>query len=191
MHAGRTATAAGYANPGEQAMYSKTTILCAALAMAGLSAPPAMARDACLVGRWSPDGNGAAEWVQRQAPGMKMMVTRQVATLRLNDDGSYSLQSQLRAESANDGLTARSDGTFSARGSWSSADGKLTLAPTASTTDGKVELGAGDGRSTGFALPRSGAQNTIHEYACAGDTLETRMRVPGVADPIVQRYRRQ
>lgn len=171
-------------------MNSKTTCLLLTVA-AGLSAAPAMARDACLVGRWSPQGNGAAEWVQRQAPGMKMMVTQQVATLRLGADGSYSLQSQVRAEAANDGRTARSDGTFSARGSWSSADGKLTLAPTASTTDGKVELDAGNGRSTGFPLPKSGAQNTIHAYACKGDMLETRMRIPGAADPIVQRYRRQ
>ena len=172
-------------------MNSKTTILCVLAMAAGLTAAPAMARDACLVGHWSPDGNGAAEWVQRQAPGMKMMVTQQVATLRLAADGSYSLDSQVRAEAANQGLTARSNGNFSARGSWGSADGKLTLAPTASTTDGKVELGSGNGRSTGFALPKSGAQNTVHEYACKGDVLETRMRIPGVADPIVQRYRRQ
>ncbi|TYT26520.1 copper resistance protein NlpE [Luteimonas viscosa] len=173
-------------------MNGKATILGVLAAVAaGLPAAPARARDACLVGSWSPVGNGAAEWVQRQAPGMKMMVTQQVATLRLGADGHYSLQSQVRAEAGNEGRSARSDGTFSARGSWSSADGKLTLAPTASTTDGKVELGAGNGPTTGFALPKSGAQATIHEYACKGDVLETRMPIPGVADPIVQRYRRQ
>lgn len=173
-------------------MHSRTLILgvLAALA-AGVPAAPAMARDACLVGRWTPEGNGAAEWVQRQAPGMKMLVTQQVATLRLGADGDYSLQSQVRAEAATAGVTARSDGAFTARGSWRSAGNQLTLAPAASTTDGKVELGAGNGRSTGFALPKSGVQTTVHEYVCTGDVLETRMRIPGVADPIVQRYRRQ
>lgn len=173
-------------------MHSRTLFLgvLAALA-AGVPAAPAMARDACLVGHWTPDGNGAADWVQRQAPGMRMMVTRQVATLRLGADGDYSLQSQVRAEAANAGVAARSNGAFSARGRWHSAGNQLTLAPAASTTDGTVELAAGNGRSTGFALPKSGAQATVHEYTCRGDVLETRLRIPGVADPIVQRYRRQ
>ncbi|WP_202844981.1 hypothetical protein [Luteimonas saliphila] len=157
---------------------------------AGLSSPQALARDTCLVGSWSPVGNGAAEWIQRQAPGMKMAVTQQAALLRLEADGRYSLRSQVQAEAGAQGKSARSHGTFSARGTWTSADGKLSLVPSASATDGKVEIGA-NGRSAAMALPESTAQTTTHEYRCAGAELETRMRVPGHGDPIVQRYRRQ
>ncbi|MGY1410831.1 MULTISPECIES: hypothetical protein [unclassified Luteimonas] len=173
-------------------MKSETRIPRLLLVLAAtVAAPHAAAGDACLAGDWSPVGNGAAEWMQRQVPGMKMAVTEQVATLHLGGDGSYSLGAQLRAEAGQQGRSARSDGTFSAQGRWTSADGRLTLVPTASDTEGRVEMRAGDGRSTGFALPRSTAQTTVHEYACSGDTLETRMPIPGSAHPIVQRYQRR
>ena len=51
--------------------------------------------------------------------------------------------------------------------------------------------GAGTAEAdTTIAMPRSPAQATSHEYSCRGGELETRIRIPGVADPIVQRYRR-
>ena len=157
-----------------------------------LPTAPAQARDACLVGSWSPEGNGAAEWVQRQAPGMKMAITRQVATLVLDADGSYRLQSQIQARATGQGAaSARSDGRYSAQGRWSSEAGKLTLAPSASKADGKVELASGDGAGTTIAMPDSPARTTSHEYTCRGGELETRMQIPGIADPIVQRYRKQ
>lgn len=166
----------------------------AALALAAcLPTAPAQARDACLVGSWSPEGNGAAEWVQRQAPGMKMAITQQVATLILAADGSYRLQSQIQARATGQGstLSARSDGRYSAQGRWSSEAGKLTLVPSASKMDSKVELASGDGAGTTIAMPESPAQTTSHEYTCRGGELETRMKIPGSADPIVQRYRKQ
>ena len=109
----------------------------AALTLAAcLPTAPAQARDACLVGSWSPEGNGAADWVQRQAPGMKMAITRQVATLVLAADGSYRLKSQIEARATGQGsASARSGGRFSAQGRWSSEDGKLTLAPSTSRVD--------------------------------------------------------
>lgn len=157
-----------------------------------LVAAPAAARDACLVGSWSPVGNGAAEWVQRQAPGMRMAVTRQVASLELAADGSYRLQAQVQARaSGGSGASARSDGRFSARGRWTGSDGKLTLAPAASDADGHVELSSPGGGGTRFAMPDAPAQATTQDYTCRAGELETRMRIPGIADPIVQRYRRQ
>ena len=164
----------------------------AALALAAcLPTTPAQAGDACLVGTWSPQGNGAAEWVQRQAPGMKMAITHQVATLVLAADGSYRQQSQIQASATGQHATsARSDARFSARGRWSSEAGRLTLTPSESEMDGKVELGSGSGGGTTMALPESPAQTASHEYSCRGGELETRMKIPGIADPIVQRYRR-
>lgn len=157
-----------------------------------LAAAPVAARDACLVGSWSPVGNGAAEWVQRQAPGMRMAVTRQVATLELAADGSYRLQAQVEARASGaGGASARSDGRFSAQGRWTSSEGRLTLAPAASDGDGQVEMSSAAGAGTRFALPDAPAQPTTQEYTCRGGELETRMRIPGIADPIVQRYRRQ
>ena len=164
----------------------------AALALAGcLPTTPARAGDACLVGSWSPQGNGAAEWLQRQAPGMKMAVTRQAAILVLAADGSYRQQSRIQASATGpDAASARSDGRYSAHGRWSSEAGRLTLSPSASDVDGQVELATGDGAGTAIAMPRSPAQATSLEYTCRGDALETRVRIPGSADPIVQRYRR-
>lgn len=160
------------------------------LLAAMLPAMPALARDACLVGSWSPVGNGAAEWIQRQAPGLRMAVTQQAASLRLDADGSYSLQSEIHAEAGDPARSARSLGTFSARGTWASADGTLSLVPAASSTNGRVEMRSAAG-TTGFALPDAPAQPTRQQYRCAGDGLETRLRVPGNSEPIVQRYRRQ
>ncbi len=162
-----------------------------AVSLAGGCAAPAVARDACLVGSWTPLGNGAADWVRRQAPGMRMAITQQAANLRLDVDGSYRAQAQVEAEASGPSRRARSNAAYSASGSWTSADGRLTLAPATSASRGAVEVGPGDGRSSRMALPAATAQPAMQEYSCSGDTLETRMRIPGSADPIVQRYRRQ
>ena len=159
--------------------------------VAGLSASPAMARDTCLVGHWSPVGNGAAEWVQRQAPGMKMATPQQAASLTLRADGGYSARSQMQAEATSGAMSARSGGSFSAQGGWSSSGGQLTLTPSASSMDGTMQISAGKGPPVGAKMPKAAAQPTTYQYSCSGPTLETRMRIPGVADPIVQRYRRQ
>lgn len=173
-------------------MKCEPTIPAVLLALvAGLSAPAAMARDTCLVGNWSPVGNGAAEWVQRQAPGMKMATPQQVASLSLHADGSYNARSQVRTEAASGTMSARSGGSFSAQGGWSSSGGQLTLTPSASSMDGSMEISAGKGPPVQLKLPKAAAQPTTYQYGCSGPALETRMRIPGVADPIVQRYRRQ
>ncbi|KAF1686853.1 hypothetical protein B1992_05520 [Pseudoxanthomonas broegbernensis] len=164
----------------------------ALLFAAGMAATiPAMAVDACLVGTWSPEGNGAAEWVQRQSPGMKVLVQQEVATLRLNADGSYSAQARMRMEGRAAQVAARSGGSFSAQGGWSASGDRLTLVPSASRLDGTVDVSAGKAGTRGHRLPSKAARPTAYQYACGTGTLETRMRIPGVSDPIVQRYRRQ
>ena len=163
----------------------------ALLAMAGAWAPSALAGDACLVGSWTPVGNGAAEWVQRQAPGMKMMVQQQVATMQLRGDGSYRLDAQVQAQAGHQGMGARSQGRFSASGQWSSRDGELTLVPVKSDMDASMVLSNGKDAAPAMKLPGGQARPTVHQYRCSGADLETRMRIPGSKDPIVQRYRRQ
>ncbi len=154
-------------------------------------AGPAIAGDPCLVGTWEPQGNGAAEWVQRQAPGMKMAVTRQAGSIQFGADGAYRLSAQVQAAAAGrDGIQARSTGKFAAQGRWSTAGGNLTLTPSASDIDGRTELSGKGGRMS-MRMPDTGSRPTTQAYTCSGGELETRMQVPGVADPIVQRYRRQ
>jgi len=158
--------------------------------LAALCPAPASAMDPCLVGTWEPEGNGAAEWVQRQAPGMKMAVSRQAASLHLGADGRYRLHAQVQAAGERDGIRARSDGRFAAQGGWRSADGSLTLTPSSSDTDATTEL-SGKGGRVSFKTPRGDTRPTTQQYRCRGSELETRMQIPGVTDPIIQRYRRQ
>ena len=172
-------------------MMKSTTPMIALLALAGAWAPLALARDACLVGTWSPVGNGAAEWVQRQAPGMKMMIQQQAATMQLRGDGSYQMDSQIQAQASQAGMGARSQGRFSASGQWSSAGAELTLVPAKTDMDASLSMSSGKRSMPAIRLPKGEAKPTVHEYRCSGAELETRMRIPGSADPIVQRYRRQ
>ncbi|HLT44224.1 MAG TPA: hypothetical protein VK000_06140 [Luteimonas sp.] len=145
-------------------------------------------RDACLVGTWNPVGNGAAEWVERQAPGIRMAITHQAATLVLLDDGRYRQHTRIQASTtAPGGERARSDAHSSAAGQWRSVEGTLTLTPSGSDMGGTVKPDSG----AAFILPEAQVQATDQAYTCRGDDLETRLQIPGIDDPIVQRYRRQ
>jgi hypothetical protein len=155
--------------------------------LAALASPA----DPCLVGHWQPEGNGAAEWVQRQAPGMRMGIQQQVADMWLRADGSYSVQAQLRTRADGADLQGRSQASFAGQGRWSAHGNQLTLTPVSGQSDGDLEVGNARGASHRFRLPAFKPQPTVQHYSCTASTLETRMQVRGVADPIVQRYRRK
>jgi len=161
-----------------------------------LAAPLAAASPAdCLVGRWEPDGNGAAEWVQRQAPGMQMAIQQQAAELELRADGSYSAWAQVQAQAGagGSGLHGSSRAQLTARGRWSADAGTLTLVPDASASQasGSLEVGNGRGLAQKLKLPQLRPQASSQQYSCSGQLLETRTQIRGVADPVVQRYRRK
>ncbi|NLW96056.1 hypothetical protein [Luteimonas wenzhouensis] len=158
---------------------------------AGACAGPAAGRDACLVGRWKPVGNGAAEWIARQGSGLRVAVHNQVASMRLDADGRYWAGSTIDASSSLGGRSARGTATHAASGTWTSANGTLVLQPSQADSGGSVEVRAGDGRATRMPIPAQGGGALAQEYRCSGDTLETRIRIPGSNDPIVQRFVRE
>src|SRR5690606_13956593 len=191
--AGPVATTCGRGPPTKEDPMTRlaSSLAPAALALAlGASTQAALPpdRDACLVGTWNPVGNGAAEWVERQAPGIRMAITHQAATLVLLDDGRYREHTRIQASTtAPGGERARSDAHSSAAGQWRSPEGTLTLAPSRSEMGGTVKPDPG----AAFILPEAQVQATDQAYICRGDELETRLQIPGIADPIVQRYRRE
>lgn len=166
------------------------TIGLATLALVSCAAT-AQARDACLVGSWSPVGNGAAEWIERNSRGMRLQINHQVARMRLDADGRYHVASEIDASSALGRQGARGTTTYAASGRWTSEGGKLTLTPSRTEVEGSVAIHAGDGRTTRMAIPDQGGGATTQAYRCSGDSLETRIQLPGFADPIVQRFERE
>ena len=173
-------------------MYTSCGLMRTFLALATLTmAGHVHAADTCLVGSWEPVGNGAADWVQRQSPGMKAMVQQQVASLRLEADGSFRAQAQLRSTTEVDGIRGSSNGNHATQGTWSSSGNQLTLTPSSSQNHGELSVGAGKASPLRMKLPQFKAQPSLQQYTCTATTLETRMQIRGVADPILQRYRRR
>src|SRR5690606_4604050 len=99
--------------------------------------------------------------------------------------------STIDASSSLGGRSARGTATHAASGTWTSANGTLVLQPSQADSGGSVEVRAGDGRATRMPIPAQGGGALAQEYRCSGDTLETRIRIPGSNDPIVQRFVRE
>lgn len=148
----------------------------------------AIAADACLPGRWAPQGHGAAEWMARNAPGMKVQVQQQQGAMVFKADGTYTVAQAVRGKvqpSANvPAGTMQSE--FQSRGRWRAQGGTLVLEPEQGASAGKLDM---QGRSTRtrMAMPN---QTSRVAYSCSGDRMETRMQMPGHKEPIVQRFQR-
>jgi hypothetical protein len=155
-----------------------------------LAAPAAaQSRDACLVGRWAPDGNGAAEWLQRAVPGMRASVPAQSGVLELRRDGTFVAHAATQGQVQARHLRGDMQGRFASRGTWRGASGRMDLVPERQAIEGRMSVTDGARRHT-QALPQGPASPTAYAYTCAGAGLTTRMSVPGSVIPLVQRYRR-
>lgn len=149
----------------------------------------AQPRDPCLVGRWAPVGNGAAEWLQRAVPGMRASVPVQSAVLELRRDGMFTAYADSHGQVRAPRLRGDVQGRFASRGTWRGAAGRLDLVPRQQAIAGRLSITDGARRHT-QALPQGPASPTAYAYTCAGAGLTTRMNVPGSSIPLVQRYRR-
>jgi hypothetical protein len=171
-------------------MSRRATIRLLALLCAGLCAAPAAASDRCLIGRWQPDGNGAAEWMQRTAPGMRVSVDQQQGELELRADGRYVAHNRLQTRATSQGARGTAEGSFQAAGTWRAAEGHLTLVPERGGASGHMDVESRSGGRVRQALPSAAATTTRFGYRCSGDGLETSLQIPGSGVPMVQRYRR-
>lgn len=117
--------------------------------------PPvaAQSRDACLVGRWAPVGNGAAEWLERAVPGMRASVPVQAGVLELRRDGTYAAHAAGRGEVQSRHLRGDMQGRFAARGTWRGAAGRFELVPVHQSIDGRLAVTDG-ARRHAAALPQ-------------------------------------
>lgn len=154
-------------------------------------AAPAFAEDACLVGKWQPQGNAAAEWMRRNAPGTEVSVNNQSGAVEFRADGSYAAGGSADVAMSGPGgkRASTQDARFHSQGTWSAERGTLTLRPTRETASGRMQIAAPDGRRISVPMPTGATQPQSLRYTCNGASLETRMAIPN-ATPIVQRYRR-
>jgi hypothetical protein len=160
------------------------------LSLLALASPvAAQSRDACLVGRWPPFGNGAAEWLERAVPGMRASVPAQSGVLELRRDGTFAAHAATQGQVQSRHLRGDMQGRFASRGTWRGAGGHLDLVPDRQAIEGRLSVTDGARRHT-QALPQGPVSPTAYAYTCAGAEMTTRMRVPGSAIPLVQRYRR-
>ena len=152
---------------------------------------PVLAADACVVGKWQPLGNAAAEWMRRNAPGINVAVANQQGTLEFRADGSYVAAGSAEASaSASNGTRAQTrDARFQASGTWSASADTLTLRPARESVRGSMQMTTPDGRSIDLPMPSGAPAVQRMAYTCAGAALETRTPMPN-ATPIIQRYRR-
>ena len=160
------------------------------LLCAGLCAAPAVAADRCLVGRWQPDGNGAAEWMRKTMPGMQVSVDQQQGELELRADGRYVAHNRLQTRAASAGTRGSAEGSFQAAGTWRAAEGHLTLVPERGGASGHMDVESRSGGRVRQPLPGAPASTTRFAYRCSGERLDTTLQIPGSSVPMVQRYRR-
>lgn len=161
-----------------------------ALLCVGVCTASAAASDRCLVGRWQPDGNGAAEWMQKTMPGMRVSVDQQQGELELRADGRYVAHNRLQTRATSPGARGSAEGSFQAAGTWRAAEGHLTLVPERGGASGHMDVESRSGGRVRQALPSAAASTTRFAYRCSGERLETTLQVPGSSVPMVQRYRR-
>lgn len=162
-----------------------------AFAVAALAAAPAAAAEACVIGKWQPLGNAAAEWMRRNAPGINVAVANQQGTLEFRADGSYVAAGRAEASaSASSGVRAQTrDARFQASGAWSASGATLTLRPARESVRGSMQMTTPDGRRIDLPMPSGAPAAQRMAYTCDGAVLETRTPMPN-ATPIIQRYRR-
>lgn len=149
----------------------------------------------CLIGNWEPVGNGAVEWMRRNAPGMQMSLGAMNGVLELKTDGSYTAGGRLSVaekQISSAGETrAQAEMEAHSVGRWSIGNGTLTLSPTRETMSGQMQIVHPDGSHHVVPMPSAGAMGpTQYQYVCSGDRLETQMHFPGMADPMIQSYTR-
>lgn len=149
--------------------------------------------DACVVGVWEESGGGAVEWMRRQfPPGVSIPHARvEGGVTVLQADGKYftaprTADLTMLFESS-EGVT-RGDGSavYQGSGRWSAEGGKLNMCQDAGTVSGHATM-------KGLTLPippQPPAGNITMDYSCSGNQMETRLPIPGVADPITTRYTR-
>jgi hypothetical protein len=161
-----------------------------ALACSTPSAAESENLDSCLVGTWAPANNGAAEWMARNAPGMNASSSISEGTLTLRSDGSYSASADIFATTFPDGGYGSGRSTMGARaaGYWAAGEGRLVLAPSMEALAGGYKVNI-EGQ-TSVEIYEGGASGLLsYGYSCSGESFETRMAIPGTADPMVQIYR--
>jgi hypothetical protein len=187
------------------ALCKASSLLPAAAPMLGLAAVPAAADcagskaiDSCLVGAWKQTGGGAVEWMRRNMPpGMTIPPAGQSGQLVvLNKDGSFwtaplTGNVTIRMEDPRGAMQAEGDIKVQAKGRWSAADSKFHLCTDEQKFEGQAQVKVpGADRHTMPLNPPPSTGPTTFGYKCAGDTLETRQAIPGVADPMTTQYAR-
>ena len=171
-------------------MKSRSLAALAAILALSTVASPIRAADACLVGKWQPVGNAAAEWMRRNAPGIDVAAANRQGMLELRADGSYVAGGSADATASSNGMRASTrNARFQSQGTWTAARGTLTLRPSRESMRGTMKIQGPDGRAIEMPMPKGPAQAQGMQYACGDGELETRMPIPN-ATPIVQRYKR-
>lgn len=154
----------------------------------------ATAGDACLVGTWEAVGDGAGAWMARNLPpGLHVATTWRNGGFRFDADGRYAAHAGLDAQATlSDGSRARTRGpaATASEGRWETEAGHLLLQSGRERAHGAIEAIAPDGTHSTHPLPIAGRGAVQLGYTCSADALVTRKTFPGIADPLVQRYRR-
>lgn len=111
--------------------------------------------------------------------------------LVLRADGSYSTGAEASASSRSGELAADIQGRFTSSGTWRSEGNRLLLTPARASNQAQMRI-QGRGGSTRMQLPATIAGGSLQwEYRCSGERLETRQRLPGSSDVVVQPYLRR
>ncbi len=154
--------------------------------------------DECLVGAWRETGGGPIEWMRKV---MKDSISipegeRRNAISIFQSDGTYMttpVTADITSIAETSHGTLRGDGNVVAQtsGRWSGEAGRLNLCQDHLRASGTVRATSSDGMDQTFQVPMPAAPDVVTmEFSCSGSSLETRLPIPGTAEPIVTQYTR-
>jgi len=153
--------------------------------------------DACLVGAWRQTGGGPIEWMRKVMDGIAIPEGERHNVLDVfQADGTYftaPLTAKITSIAETDRATLRGDAQVVAQtsGRWSGENGRLNLCQDQLRSSGTVRATSSDGMDETFPVPVTAAPDLVTlEFTCTDSTLETRLPIPGVPEPIVTQYSR-
>lgn len=153
--------------------------------------------DACLVGAWRQTGGGPIEWMRRVMDGIAIPEGERHNVLEVfYSDGTYMtapLTADITAIAETDHGTLRGDANVVAQtsGRWSGQAGRLNLCQDQLRSSGTLRATSSDGLDKMFPVPVTAAPGVVTlEFTCTDSTLETKLPIPDVPEPIVTQYSR-
>lgn len=153
--------------------------------------------DECLVGAWRETGGGPIEWMRQVMEGIEIPAGERRNVVEVYySDGSYltaPLTAEITAIAQTDHATLRGDGnmTVQASGRWSAEAGTLHLCQDQLHSTGTLRARSSDGMDEMFPLPIPQTPDIVSlDYTCTDSSLETRLPIPDVPQPIVTQYSR-